>query len=110
MAITEYNANHALRPCGLREAIDAIREAPELLRHAFLGREPSLAGARWRVLLCILYASVYLLSPFDLLPEAFFGPLGLLDDAIVILHALLLAVMVCRTLTREYAEGQRRTR
>jgi uncharacterized membrane protein YkvA (DUF1232 family) len=44
--------------------------------------------------LFIAAIAVYLLSPFDVLPEAFLGPAGFLDDA------LLLAVPF---LLREYA-------
>lgn len=29
---------------------------------------------------------IYALSPFDILPEAFLGPIGLLDDSFVVLN------------------------
>ena len=46
---------------------------------------------RIRIILCLLAAFTYLISPLDILPEAVFGILGLLDDLFVF---LLLAIYV----------------
>lgn len=46
---------------------------------------------RIRIILCLVAALLYLLLPFDILPESVFGILGYLDDLLVL---LLLAVYV----------------
>lgn len=46
---------------------------------------------RIRILLVLLAALLYLISPFDIIPEAAFGILGLLDDFFIL---LLLAIYV----------------
>ena len=63
-----------------------LREAPHLARR--LWRDPRhfarlLHSVRGALLLVALIA--YVLSPLDLLPEAFLGVLGLADDALVVL-------------------------
>ena len=63
-----------------------LREAPHLARR--LWRDPRhfarlLRSIRGALLLVALIA--YVLSPLDLLPEAFLGVLGLADDALVVL-------------------------
>lgn len=40
-------------------------------------------------------AAVYVISPIDFIPELAFGPLGLIDDAGVIILALNLFIYVC---------------
>ena len=45
----------------------------------------------WIMVLCII---VYVILPIDILPEAFLGPLGYVDDLVVVMLPLLL---------REYA-------
>lgn len=40
---------------------------------------------RLRIVICLLAAFVYLISPLDIIPEAVFGILGLMDDMFVIL-------------------------
>lgn len=37
----------------------------------------------------LIAAVIYILSPFDLLPEAILGPIGFIDDAVVIGFVLL---------------------
>ena len=39
---------------------------------------------RLHILLLLLLSVLYLLSPLDLIPEAVFGALGLLDDLIIL--------------------------
>lgn len=45
------------------------------------------AGLSWRGWLTIAACAVYVLSPLDLLSEAFLGPLGLPDDLVAVLIA-----------------------
>ncbi len=42
-----------------------------------------MTNPRVKVILVML---IYTFSPFDLLPEAFLGPFGLLDDGFVVLN------------------------
>ena len=46
---------------------------------------------RVRVVVCVIAAFVYFISPLDLIPEAVFGLLGFLDDVFII---LLLAIYI----------------
>jgi RING finger protein 170 len=46
---------------------------------------------RIRIVLCFLAALMYLFSPLDIIPEAMFGVLGLLDDVFVL---FLLAIYI----------------
>jgi uncharacterized membrane protein YkvA (DUF1232 family) len=55
---------------------------PRMLRGAATGRYPSLSRGRLGL---ILFALAYLVSPLDLLPEAFIPLIGLADDGVVAL-------------------------
>ena len=60
---------------------------PTLLRHAI--REVfTLGGLIWifrlRIFVCFIAALLYFISPLDLIPEAAFGFLGLLDDFFIL--------------------------
>ncbi len=46
---------------------------------------------RIRIVLCVVAAIMYLISPLDMIPEAVFGIFGLFDDIVVV---LLLAIYV----------------
>ena len=61
---------------------DRLRSVPRMLRGAFSGRYPELTRGRLGLLLLAL---AYLVSPVDLVPEAFLALLGLGDDVIVAL-------------------------
>jgi uncharacterized membrane protein YkvA (DUF1232 family) len=61
---------------------DRLRSVPRMLRGAFSGRYPELTRARLGLL---LLAVAYLVSPVDLVPEAFLALLGIGDDVIVAL-------------------------
>ena len=51
---------------------------------------------RIRVLICFMAAIMYLISPLDLIPEAVFGILGLLDDLFIVLLLALYVTMIYR--------------
>ncbi len=84
--LAEYNARFSNEP---RSWAAAAQDTPHLLSR--LWRELTSGGADsmrlirqirfWGV---VLTAAAYLLSPFDLVPEAVLGLLGYLDDAIVL--------------------------
>lgn len=83
--VNDYNRRFSGQP---RSLMDRLRDVPTLLRHAF--REMfSVGGLFWmfriRILLCLMGALTYLVSPFDFIPEALFGLLGFMDDFFVIL-------------------------
>jgi uncharacterized membrane protein YkvA (DUF1232 family) len=42
----------------------------------------------WKKAVILLLAAVYIISPFDLLPEALLGPIGYLDDLGVLAWAI----------------------
>lgn len=58
---------------------DRVAALPRMFSSAISGQYPN---SRARLSLLVL-ALAYLVSPIDLLPEAFLGLLGLLDDAVV---------------------------
>ncbi|PIK41504.1 hypothetical protein BSL78_21634 [Apostichopus japonicus] len=77
-----------------RPFMDYIYDLPTLLRHIFQ-EFFSFSGLVWmfrfRIFVCFVAALLYFISPLDIIPEAVFGVLGLLDDVFVI---LLLAIYV----------------
>lgn len=66
----------ARRPggAGLRERLASL---PRLARSTMTGRYGGMGRGR---LLGMVLAAIYVVSPVDLVPEAFLGPLGLADD------------------------------
>lgn len=81
-ALRAYNSCVSSTPHRLAQL---VREAPALLRR--LCAHPAHALRllrRGRLLLATLATLAYLASPFDLLPEALLGALGLVDDALVL--------------------------
>jgi RING finger protein 170 len=89
--VVAYNARAAARGSWLRY----VRDTPLLLRR--LWRD---ARARpWAVFVALVRAKrilwcvgmlIYIVSPFDLIPEAVFGLLGIVDDVIVLFFLLVL--------------------
>lgn len=51
---------------------------------------------RIRIVICFMAAIMYLISPLDLIPEAVFGVLGLLDDVFVVLLLAIYVTMIYR--------------
>ena len=76
-----------------------IYDIPALLRHLvrelFTVRGLILIRRLHLVLILVLLV-VYLILPLDLLPEAVFGVLGLLDDLIIIVGTLVYISLVYR--------------
>ncbi|XP_030209145.1 E3 ubiquitin-protein ligase RNF170 isoform X1 [Gadus morhua] len=95
----------ALPPAQL---VDRLRDVPTLLRHAF--RELfSMGGLFWmfriRILLCLVGALTYLVSPLDFLPEALFGLLGFMDDFLVILLLFVYISIMYREVVTQRLNG-----
>ncbi|XP_073407444.1 E3 ubiquitin-protein ligase RNF170 [Dendrobates tinctorius] len=87
--VNSYNRRFSGQP---RSLMDRILDLPTLLRHAF--REMFSVGGlfrmfRIRIVLCLLGALFYLVSPLDIIPEALFGILGFMDDLFVIFLLLI---------------------
>ncbi|XP_073517272.1 E3 ubiquitin-protein ligase RNF170 [Phyllobates terribilis] len=87
--VNSYNRRFSGQP---RSLVDRIMDLPTLLRHAF--REMFSVGGlfrmfRIRIVLCLLGALFYLVSPLDIIPEALFGILGFMDDLFVIFLLLI---------------------
>lgn len=99
--INDYNRRFSGQP---RSIMERIMDLPTLLRHAF--REMfSVGGLFWmfriRILLCLLGAFFYLISPLDFVPEALFGILGFLDDFFVIFLLLIyISIMYREVITQ----------
>ncbi|EDL32807.1 mCG117388, isoform CRA_c [Mus musculus] len=86
------------------QIMERIMDLPTLLRHAF--REVfSVGGLFWmfriRIMLCLMGAFFYLISPLDFVPEALFGILGFLDDFFVIFLLLIyISIMYREVITQ----------
>ncbi|MFH4975114.1 hypothetical protein AB6A40_001823 [Gnathostoma spinigerum] len=82
-----------------RPILDYIRDLPVLVPY-MLRTMVSINGIIWmfriRVLLCLLAVVVYILSPFDILPEAVFGILGMADDLFITFVVLIYATILFR--------------
>ena len=73
----------------------SARDVPTLLRHC-VSAVISPSGLEWmfrfRFVMFTLAALVYLVIPFDLIPEALLGIFGLIDDFLIIVA---IAVRIC---------------
>lgn len=97
-SVRDYNRRYSGEPRSLGEH---IRDLPVLLRHlwSFLQTGEGLTWVfRLRIYILGALAVVYLLSPFDIVPEAVFGIIGILDDIIILALFLLYAGILYRNL------------
>lgn len=84
--------------------MDTIRDAPFLLR--MLLQKVQNVRNLWFVVCAMLRsgrlitAILYILSPFDLLPEAILGPIGLIDDAAMVGFVILTIANISYSLLR----------
>jgi len=73
----------------------SARDVPTLLRHT-ASAVFSQSGVEWmfrfRFIIFSLVALIYLVVPFDLVPEMLLGIFGLIDDFLIILA---LAIRIC---------------
>jgi len=106
--LSHYNRRFSNAP---RTLSDLLLDTPVLLRR--LWREITTGGAlrvvfQYRNLGLIIGAVLYLISPFDIIPEAVFGLVGLLDDLIVLMVVLILLAHFYRTtMLRRRAQQER---
>lgn len=88
------------------QILDYIMDAPTLMRH-FISEIFSLAGMirlfNARIIVCLLAAVMYLVSPLDIIPEAVFGLLGFLDDIFVLLLISVYLTIIYRGIVAQRA-------
>ncbi|XP_068090372.1 E3 ubiquitin-protein ligase RNF170-like [Hyperolius riggenbachi] len=103
--VNHYNRRFSGQP---RSLMERIMDLPTLLRHAF--REMfSVGGLFWmfriRIILCLLGAFFYLVSPLDIIPEALFGILGFMDDFFVLFLLLIYISIMYREVVTQRLHG-----
>lgn len=79
--------------------MEYVWDLPCLLRHLwleFFSEGGLFLMFRLRVVMCFVAALMYLLSPLDIVPEAAFGVLGLLDDLFIFVLILLYVSVIYR--------------
>ena len=86
-ADVEFLRSYNMRFSGERTFADCIMDAPFLvkrfLREIFT-TDITVLVRNYRLILMIFTGVVYVLSPFDLIPEMIFGVLGFIDDLVII--------------------------
>jgi len=84
--IHTYNRRYSGEP---RSFIETVRDVPTLASHLFSrlfsGEDGFTFAFQLRIIVLVLFWFLYLLSPLDLIPEAVFGFVGLLDDIVIFL-------------------------
>ena len=96
-----FNTFHAGRPLSLMQF---LRDMPVLLRFLWLHFRqiffvsPQLTIFAVQIILIVVSNVIYLLSPFDLVPELIFGALGLIDDAVIIFLSCCLIAYFIRSI------------
>ncbi|KAL8581616.1 hypothetical protein ACOMHN_049173 [Nucella lapillus] len=93
----------------LRTVMESLRDVPALLRHAwsddgFTLRTPFTFCPLQSVVVTLLFL-LYLISPFDLVPEAVFGVFGLVDDALAFCLLMLGVTVIYRRVVIARARG-----
>ena len=87
-ADVEFLRSYNMRFSEERTFADCIMDAPFLvkrfLREIFT-TDITVLVRNYRLILMIFTGVVYVLSPFDLIPEMIFGVLGFIDDLVIIL-------------------------
>ena len=87
-----------------RTFADCIMDAPFLVRRFFLEictTDINVLVRNYRLLLTVFTAFLYVLSPFDLIPEIVFGFIGLLDDFVVIIAVLIVVAQGFRQVLQD---------
>ncbi|XP_066947336.1 E3 ubiquitin-protein ligase RNF170-like [Macrobrachium rosenbergii] len=95
--VKQYNRMYSEHP---RSLYGQLQDLPTILRHIwaelFTWRGIEIMS-RFRVIVCLATGILYAIMPVDLIPEAFLGLLGLIDDVIVIAFLLIQVSVVYRT-------------
>ncbi|XP_071517179.1 E3 ubiquitin-protein ligase RNF170-like isoform X3 [Panulirus ornatus] len=95
--IKQYNRMYSEHPTSF---YSQLQDLPTILRHIwaelFTWRGIEMLS-RFRFLICVITAFLYAITPIDLIPEAFLGLIGLIDDVVVIVFLLIQVSVVYRT-------------
>ncbi|KAK7066725.1 hypothetical protein SK128_006561 [Halocaridina rubra] len=95
--IKQYNRMYSEHP---RSLYGQLQDLPTILRHIwaelFTWRGIEMIS-RFRVIICLVTGVLYAIMPIDIIPEAFLGLLGLIDDVVVIAFLLIQVSVVYRT-------------
>ena len=104
--LSTYNRRHSGEP---RTLLEQLRDLPVLLRHlgTYLasGEGLNLAFQLRVMILCVVWL-LYLVSPVDLLPEAVFGVVGLIDDLLVFVLVAMYVTFFFRQVMANMAERE----
>ncbi|XP_045105915.1 E3 ubiquitin-protein ligase RNF170-like [Portunus trituberculatus] len=95
--VQEYNRMYSQHP---RSWYGQLQDLPTILRHIWAELftwRGILMAFKLRVILSVVMAVLYVVSPIDIIPEAFLGLLGLADDVVVIIIILIQVSIVYRT-------------
>ena len=104
--VQQYNRRFSGEP---RSLMEHLRDLPVLLRHLwghFWSGEGLHFAFQLRVAVLGLIWVAYLLSPLDLLPEALFGLIGLLDDLLVFVMISMHLAYFFRQIVSNMSNGQ----
>ena len=101
--VQAYNLRYSSHPRSFR---DSFADTPTYLRRFVTEMSTSPWGAasvllRTHFLLTLLGSVAYVVSPFDFLPEAMFGLLGFVDDALVIVVVCVFLASLYRAMTMQ---------
>ncbi len=79
---------------------------PHLIRLVFAADGIAIVF-RLRIVVCLFAMLAYMLSPFDIIPEAVFGLLGMLDDIFIVFLLAIYFIYAYRNFmaNREGVEG-----
>ena len=86
--------------------MEYIRDFPTLLQqlfYEFFSVGGLVVVLRFRIVLCLVAAMLYLVSPIDILSEAAFGLLGFIDDIVIILLLLFYITEIYRNVVTDRA-------
>ena len=88
----EFLRSYNMRFSEERTFADCVMDAPFLVRRfvaEIMTGDIRTLARNYRLLLMILSGFVYVLSPFDLIPEFVFGVFGLLDDFVIVIFVFI---------------------
>jgi RING finger protein 170 len=96
--LKQYNKRFSGEP---RSLMDYLSDLPILLRHAINELFTLDALSMWyriRVMFLIFVGFFYLVSPFDILPEAVFGVFGFIDDVLLFFFLAIYITIIYRNI------------
>lgn len=87
-----------------------MQDLPTVLRHAIsdlITVDGMVFIFRFRIVVCIFIAIIYVLSPLDIIPEMAVGVLGFVDDIIIlVIMAIYITIIYRGVLAHRAANGE----